>query len=381
MDMRLQKRVEGAARTRRYGRLVRTVALVALGLLSQGCAGRCKLERLTGVHTKAVWVQDVGEGRDVFARGSGLVLMGYDSRDGRGPRAILEDSANYLKPIITPDGDKIVFSNREGRFFIVNWDGTGRRKLGGGVALDVWRDPETGAEWVYAGTAWGKGKGTSFAQVSRFRLDDPDIEEVVWEGDHVDLNNFQKSRDGTRFATLFPWPHGGVGQFSDGTWDKYGRGCWVSMAPDNSYRMWIFDEGHKNLHIFGPDGASHVVNINSAPGIDDYEVYHPRWSNHVRYMAKTGPYKVGEGSNKIRGGGRDVEVYVGRFDPQLESVEAWVRVTHNERADFFPDVWVQGGDKAGVLKTAAPEPAELARVRKGCVVGISACDVSPSILF
>ena len=82
------------------------------------------------------------------------------------------------------------------------------------------------------------------------------------------------------------------------------------------------------------------MNINGAPGIDGYEVYHPRWSNHPRIMAMTGPYKVGSGSNRIAGGGREVEIYVGRFNANFTAIESWWRVTNNDRGDFFPDVWL-----------------------------------------
>jgi hypothetical protein len=82
------------------------------------------------------------------------------------------------------------------------------------------------------------------------------------------------------------------------------------------------------------------ININGASGIDGYEVYHPRWSNHPRVMSMTGPYKVGTGANLIAGGGSGVEIYVGRFNSDFNAVESWWQITHNNYADFFPDVWV-----------------------------------------
>ena len=57
-------------------------------------------------------------------------------------------------------------------------------------------------------------------------------------------------------------------------------------------------------------------------------------------MAMTGPYKVGTGANRIAGGGREVEIYVGRFNDNYTAIESWWRVTNNDRGDFFPDVWV-----------------------------------------
>jgi hypothetical protein len=72
-------------------------------------------------------------------------------------------------------------------------------------------------------------------------------------------------------------------------------------------------------------------------------------------MAMTGPYKRGSmGGNNIGGGGEAVEVYVGRFDEGITRVEKWARATQNKRGDFYPDVWVAGGEQAG----AATRPAE-----------------------
>jgi hypothetical protein len=83
------------------------------------------------------------------------------------------------------------------------------------------------------------------------------------------------------------------------------------------------------------------ININSASGISGHEVYHPRWSNHPQVMVMTGPYKAGFGANRIAGGGHDVEIYVGRFNVGLTKIESWRQITRNDRADFFPDAWVE----------------------------------------
>ena len=62
----------------------------------------------------------------------------------------------------------------------------------------------------------------------------------------------------------------------------------------------------------------------------------------------TGPYAAGERGNRIRAGGRGVDVYLGRFDEAFTRVEAWRQVTRNDKADFFPDVWIDGnGQPAG----------------------------------
>jgi hypothetical protein len=83
-----------------------------------------------------------------------------------------------------------------------------------------------------------------------------------------------------------------------------------------------------------------TLGINDAPGTEGYEIYHPRWSNNPRFLAITGPYTVGTEANKIRGGGEQVEIYMGRFTADFTDVERWIQVSENGRADFYPDVWI-----------------------------------------
>ena len=79
--------------------------------ISAAVPSSSSLRALTGTHTRVVWVQDVGNGTDVFAAGTRLVLMGFDSDEGR-EHAILADPSNYTRPLLTPAGGRVVFSNR-----------------------------------------------------------------------------------------------------------------------------------------------------------------------------------------------------------------------------------------------------------------------------
>ena len=85
--------------------------------------------------------------------------------------------------------------------------------------------------------------------------------------------------------------------------------------------------------------ARWMVNINGAPGFDGAEVSHPRWTNHPRFFAISGPYNQG-GANQVRSGGKQVEIYLGRFSADFSKVEAWLRVTNNAGGDSHPDVWI-----------------------------------------
>ncbi len=289
---------------------------------------------------RVAWIQDMGDGGDPFGGGGNLRLMGLDTVDGRGERVILGSLGNYAKPLITPRGDRVVYSDRiRKKVYVVNWDGSGLRELFGGIGVAVWRDPGDGREWVYYGLT--ETKEEHVPAVYRTLLDNPGSGELVWNKTLTSVDSFQVSADGRMAGGNFPWPDGGVAQLPNQSWIKLGRGCWGSLAPDNSYAFWILDNAHRNLFIDDISGEQgRWVNINDAPGIDGYEVYHPRWSNHPRVMAMTGPYKEGSGENRIAAGGRGVEIYVGRFNAGYTDIESWWRVTNNDLGDFFPDVWL-----------------------------------------
>jgi hypothetical protein len=120
--------------------------------------------------------------------------------------------------------------------------------------------------------------------------------------------------------------------------------------------MWYFDGSHRNLTLVDIRSDKRwVVNINKVPGFGNDEVYHPRWTNHPRFLAMSGPYNLG-GANQVRSGGAQTEVYLGRFSADYSKVEAWTRVTSNASGDSYPDVWI---DRRGSPHQAAPADGTL----------------------
>lgn len=305
------------------------------------------VESLTDAHTRAVWVQDTNTLSDVFARGNELRLMGYDSRDGYGERVLVEGPNNFSKPMFVADGAKIIYSNlSDGYVHSVDWGETNPFSLVKGHALAVWRDADM-VDWVYVGTEPADSGAPAYHRVTRHQIDHPAISEPVWHGQPVGVDSFQISEDGRVAGGNFPWPECGILHFAEQRIEHMGRGCWTSLAPDNSYRFWIFDGRHRNLLLFDTvAGTRQTISVSTAPGIDGHEAYHPRWSNHPRFMAMTGPYKIRSGGNNIRGGGADVEIFVGRFSADFGEIERWLQLTDNSYANFFPDLWVV--DKAEV---------------------------------
>lgn len=330
----------------------RAAALALLLILPIACGSAptrtgaaADIHALTGAPTRVVWVQ--GDGTDPFAAGRNLVLMGLDTEDGRGERVIRGERGSYVKPLLTPDGTRVIYSTHpllgDPAVYIVGFDGTGHRRLDGGFALGVGVDPSDGAPWVDIGTG---AREYAVSAVVRVRLDRPDRRTTIWTQAPVQLDSFQVSPDGRFASGQFPWPRVGVADLKAGTWRQFGEGCWTALQDVGSPMLWYFDGAHRNLLMV--DLATErrwTVPINRAPGFRDPEVYHPRWTNHPRVMAMTGPYDQG-GANQVRSGGNQSEVWIGRFSPDYTTVEAWARATTNGQADSYPDVWVEPREDA-----------------------------------
>jgi hypothetical protein len=323
-------------------------AFALLSLATVGCSFGidavegpvAEVRALTGTHTRVVWVQ--GDGTDPRASGDQLILMGFDTHDGKGERIILGKRGSYVRPLLTPRGNRIVFSSRTepgppNETFIVNWDGTGLRRIAGGHALALWEHPTDGSEWVYVAT---DSKKNDFSTVTRFPIDAPDRRELVWNKTLVSIDSFQVSADGRYAGAQFPWPKAGIAELPNGQVKRLGEGCWTGLNSARGPLFWYFDGAHRNLTMVDVDtDARWMVNINHAPGFNGAEVFHPRWTNHVRFLAISGPYNQG-GANQARTGGKQVEVYLGRFSEDFSKVEAWARVTSNSGGDSYPDVWI-----------------------------------------
>jgi hypothetical protein len=318
-----------------------------------------EIESLTGAHTRIVWTQQQNpEKTDKHGGGSQFLLMGMDTRDGMGTRAILPEKTNYNRPIFTPDGQRIVFNDKgyekkgskrimRPHCYVVNWDGSGKKKLIDAYAEDVWADPETGKFWVYAMVNFKPvtGSASRSGGMVRFLLDDPKVVETLYEKD-ISPNNVQVSADGKRIVGLFPWPEAGMLVAGETKFTQIGRGCWTSISPDNSYLAWVFDGAHQNVTMVHPDEEDRtwVVPLSTLKETKGREVYHPRWSNHPRIMVMSGPYF---GSGK-KDSGKDVQLYLGKFDPGMTEISRWVKVTRDKLADVCPDVWVSGGEQASL---------------------------------
>jgi len=319
-------------------------------------------EMTEGAPARAVWVADPSlEQADTFADSDRLLLLGWDAREA-GPRQLVADAGNFSRPLITPDGEQVVFTEkrmerRDGarhyrpRIRVVDWRSGRVRTLGKGFAVSVWAEPGSRRSWVYALEQIHPAKELSIAGSSlvRFPLDAPDHREPVWNRTRLSVDSIHLSRDGQQFSALFPWPDAGIATVPTGRWRKLDVGCWPALAPDDSQVAWVFDGPHRNLRMVAPEPERQwSISLSSVPDVRGKEAYHPRWSNHPRFIVFTGPYsKKKQGSrNAISSGGLTADVQVGKFSPDLQQLESSVRLTHNKTGDFYPDLWVGGGERA-----------------------------------
>lgn len=297
------------------------------------------IRELTAAPARIIWCRDCSTRDDIYALEHRLELMGLDTEDGLGARVIVPGPRNISRPVISSDGQYVFFSDKgDGWVYRADWSGAHLARFAKGRALDTWPDPETGAQWVLIGDAQSEHIRLHFT-VSRYRVDDPSIHEMVNDTFIVNENNFQLSGNG-RYASADVDERGmGVIDLERKTFDEKGGGCWPSIAPDDSGLSWRMSTGHRTLILEGR-GGERKVDINRAPGVDGYEVFHPRWSNRARFMVMSGPYKEGMGFNRLGHGGPAVDIYIGRFNEDFTAIERWARVTTNACADFYPDAWI-----------------------------------------
>lgn len=326
-----------------------------------------KVEDFTSARTKVVWSQyQRTDATDPRSNQSGSFLMGLDTKDGLGARPLISQPDNYSRPLLSADGETILYTRK-----LVTWDsqdvkhyttvvmrtdwkGGAPIEVASGYATTLWVDPATHIEWVYAVRGIKPSplvalEGTSLV---RFQLAKPAEEQVVWSDTAVSPDNIQLSRDGLRASGLTPWPAAGLFLFEEEKdFHKLAEGSWASLAPDNSYTFFVLDDVTQSLKVFDENELPWTVPLTTTPDLAKGEVYHPRWTNHPRFLTLTGPYaraaNPAEGS-AVGKGGLSSEVFIGKFSEKLDKIDGWLRITDNALNDNYPDVWIEGGEKAAL---------------------------------
>ncbi len=319
--------------------LTKNIPLVLCSLLLVPChafaaSTKDQLLKMTGgKRTKVVWNQNDK-------------IRYYDTNEDK-----IEDLPfpGVSQPLLTTDGLKVLCSvggQDDRKLMMYDTETKELTTLTTGKysgLLTVWRDPKTGRDWVYVNDAGSDGRNWDqpWGGMYRFPIDKPEEKELCWNRTTTHIY-FMLSADGTRACFEPNWAN--IGQLdieydSDGKIDQeksvyktIGGGCFPGISPDNSYRMFRLDGGHKAINVTDADGKNpRTIDVTGMPGVGDAgkQVWLTRWSTHPRYITLMGP-----DSDQAR-------IWVGRFDEKFTKIEEWVRVVDDGSKCWQSHAWIE----------------------------------------
>ncbi len=215
----------------------------------------------------------------------------------------------------------------------------------GNNLLAVWRDPNTGRDWVYVNDSGDRGEAwnATAGPVYRFPADKPEARELFWDrtSSHIYL---MFSADGTRACFEPRWEniglltlvYGGDGKVDqdESTYRQLMGGCFPSIAPDNSYRIFSLTGAHHEITMIDADGSNRRnIRVSDMPGVREAgrNVWLTRWSTHPRYLTVMGP------------AGNDGRIWLGRFDEDCTEIEQWVRIVDEGPQCWQSHAWIADG--------------------------------------
>lgn len=310
-------------------------ASVALADESKGVKEQL-LDLTGGRRVKVAWNQGAEKS---------MKLWFLDTNDGVAVELPFAGSA----PLVTLDGTKVLASTGTppDRSVMMYEPATKKTtKLATGPSnnlLAVWQDPKTKRDWVYVNNSGDKKEAwnVTAGAIYRFPIDRPEERELFWDrtSSHIYL---MFSADGARACFEPSWSN--IGQLSlafDGKgkvdqdkskYKTFGGGCFPSMAPDNSYRLFRLDGDHRSITMCDADNAKpRKIGVVGMLGEKQKSanVWLTRWSTDPRYLTLVAP------------AGKDAAIWLGRFDDQFTKVEAWVRVTDKGPQCWQSQAWVE----------------------------------------
>jgi hypothetical protein len=301
-------------------------------------AAAAAFESLAGAPVRLVWMD-------------GERLMAFDSVQAAPPE-VLRQGGRIERPLITPDGRRVVFTE-DGRIHVIGWETREDRALTDGFAVAVLRDAPAEMTWVYAApTSAGEA-------IFRFPLDDPTRRESIWDKGPVDPRSLQFSRDGRYFAGVFFGRDVGVSLVDTGRWRKRLTQDNALLAPDNSYISAVLDGTRRRMRFFLPNGdprdpatvqddppATWQLELSSHHALGDRDVTGLRWSNRPRFLIAT--LEDGDISR----------VGIARLSANLRQIEDAACLGVASRTLSQPDGWMGGGGDEGLDKFPQAPPIE-----------------------
>ncbi len=313
---------------------------LGLGLTTQSSSGAPEAETVKqlldltgGRRVKVTWNQGSEKETKVHY---------FDTKDGE-IRQLPFGGTAPTAPLLTIDGKRVVVATGKApdRTVMVYETETAKvteiAKGPSNNVMAVWQDPKTKRDWVYVNDCGDKNEpwNVPAGKVYRFPIDKPEARELFWDrtSSHIYL---MFSADGTRACFEPSW--GNIGQLSvvyndkgqvdqeKSTFKTFGGGCFPSMAPDNSYRLFRLEGDHRAISMSDADNANpRKVDVTGmlTEAQKGRNTWLTRWSADPRFMTIVAP------------AGADAQIWMGRFDENVTKIEKWVRVS----AEKGPQCW------------------------------------------
>jgi hypothetical protein len=335
-------------------RAVLSSLVVGLGLVgvpgpgsaaSQAASVKKQLLDLTGGRrVKVVWNMGTDKKQ---------TLQLFDTKEGASREFPFAGTA----PLLTQDGRRALLTVGEAEtartLVMVDTETRKVSKLASGPGnnvIAVWFDPKTKRDWVYVNDGGDKKQAwdAPCGKIYRFPIDKPNERELFWDrtSSHIYL---MFSADGTRACFEPNWSN--IGQLSlvyddkgkvdqdKSTYGQFGGGCFPSMAPDNSYRLFRLDGDHRSIVMCDADNANQrKINITGmlTEAQKSRNCWLTRWSTDPRYFTLVAP------------AGNDAQIWMGRFDEAVTKVEAWVRVSPEKGPQCWQShAWIEPERSSG----------------------------------
>jgi hypothetical protein len=314
------------------GALSAMVASVSLAAAETSDAKEKLLELTGGRRVKVAWNQGTDKEN---------TLHFLDTKDG----VIKKLAPGGSAPLLTRDGRRIVISvgkATERKVMVYDTESGKGTELASGPSNNVmalWHDPKTKREWVYVNDSGDKNENWNVpaGKIFRFPIDKPEARELFWDRTPSHLY-LMFSADGTRACFEPSWSN--IGQLKlafdaegkvdqdKSTYKTFGGGCFPSMAPDNSYRLFRLEGDHKAISMCDADNANgRKIDVTGALTEEQKKggrnTWLTRWSTDPRYITLVAP------------AGNDAQIWMGRLDEGATKFEAWSRVS----AEKGPQCW------------------------------------------
>ena len=294
-----------------------------------------------GAQVKIAWVRSV-DGRVLYL-GAGFkdkqdkawVVMVFDTEEGR-ERVFAPASTpeTFHQPVITPNGERLIWSRGRQDIFIADWDGRNARLLLHGLmAMGVAEDPP-GTEWVYVGEDDDPG-GTPKA-LYRYQIDKPSIKQLVWNKTTIG-GKLEITRDGKWAVNSFGGNNCGLAEFPNGNVQVFGQGCNAGLVFDDNFRTFLMLGGHTGIQMYDKGGTNgRYIKFDDAPGRNGVNVewWHTsgfHWD--PRFLVFSGPWA---GPRRNRG-----NIIVAQFNDDYRSMKQYIRVTDLPQSEIYPYAWIQ----------------------------------------